>query len=117
MRMDERSNFFGCRFPVHREVTLTELLCDPRTNHVHTENAAGFAVGRFFRDHFHQPVGLTDDERAPVAENKANPAARAANLGNRRIVIDLRFRDSRFHRATLDRVLRPCVLASTPRRL
>src|SRR5579863_8995456 len=67
MRLDELRDLVRRRFPVHREVRLTELFGHPRPDHVHAEQAASATVGSSLYYHLHEALGLTDDPRPSIS--------------------------------------------------
>src|SRR5579872_1449690 len=67
VRLDELGDLVGRCLPVDGEVSLAELLGDPRPDHVHSEEAPGPAVGQLLGDDLHDPVRLAEDAGTAVA--------------------------------------------------
>src|SRR4051812_23555748 len=68
VRLDEVADLFDRGFPVDGEVALAELLGDPRSHHVHAEDAtAGTGGGILLGDDLHEAFGLADDHGSAVA--------------------------------------------------
>src|ERR1700689_1449840 len=61
MRLYELRYFIGCRFPIDRQVTLSQLFGHPRPNHVDPKDTTSPTIRAKFGDDLYETLGLTED--------------------------------------------------------